>query len=189
MTESQRTSYFRRWQRAFSANWFMDRGRVRKRDGRTESESLTAVVNAANRIATEAHRSPTADDLRHACHIVAIGRPKSSKEITNAEIDRIWLLFSLLTDPDNVDAVVKWQHPEIGERERLVKWISSLAPDATILVIARNAFGDAFDFGHWQSLDIPKLKWLGKTLRSRQPAPEPQPALAYDQNGDPDWTV
>ncbi len=198
MTEAQRKRfYFPAWNRAFAANWESERGRLGARAGRRASEWLTAVIAAANELARQQHGAATADHLRHACHLVALGKNKSSHDLTNAEIDRVVNLFALLEDPEDLDAVMKWQHPEIGERQRCVRWIESLAPYATIVAVARNnPFGADFDFGDWQSLEIPQLKWLGKTLRERgahsprrHGATERKPQPVAAGADDPDWNV
>jgi hypothetical protein len=58
--------------------------------------------------------------VRHACHIVALGRDPSSKTLTSAEIDRVVCLFRILADPDDLRAIDTWSHPSDVDRRRLL---------------------------------------------------------------------
>src|SRR5262245_21256880 len=49
---------------------------------------------------------PCGEDFRHACHVVAFGKDKSSSQLTNKELDRVLALFRLLADPDDLSATM-----------------------------------------------------------------------------------
>lgn len=174
MTEAQQRSfYFPAWNRCTRANdWRMERGRlVGKRaasHGGPETSALyERVWIAAEELARRQARSVTAEDLRHACHVVALGRDKSSKELRNAEVDRVVGLFRVLQDPDDLDALLDWLHPENGERKRLVAAIKAAAPHAYIDRICRSRSDWNYEPPFWEDLELSALRQLRITLRRR----------------------
>ena len=98
---------------------------------------LAQVIHGAQTLAQQDHRGVTADDLRHGCNLLVSGQPKGNK-LSQKELTRVCQLFRLLSDPENTGAIDDWLRPGEAERRYLVSQIRSLAPDATILVIARN---------------------------------------------------
>lgn len=165
MTERQaKHLYWPAWGRAFRRNWAMERGRLSRLPDATNSEWMDAVVVNALALARRHHRAPIADDLRHACHAVACGRAISSKDLNNAQVDRVLTLFALLEDPDNLDAVMRWQNPQL-DAERRVDWaITHTAPEAYVRQIA----GDKYGTRMWEWLDIGQKRNLLMTLKNRQ---------------------
>lgn len=157
MNDRQRCAkYFPCWNEAFRANWRMDRGRVLPREGRVESEWLAAVEAAAQQLALTTHCASTTDHLRHACTISAVGRQKSSKDLTNPELDKVLAWFALLVDPDNVQAVVNWQHPELAEEQWKIAQILEMKDEAVVVHVAR----DLFKCDDWRKLGVAKLEML-----------------------------
>jgi hypothetical protein len=89
---------------------------------------------------------------------------KSSKDLTNRELDRVVCLFRLLTEPDDIAAMVEWNNPDMGERKRLLYAIEHAAPEAYVAAIASDRFGTEL----WQDLAVPELRQLAVTLKGRQ---------------------
>jgi hypothetical protein len=175
ITEKQlRRFYFPAWSACAKANgWVMAKGRLSESArgahadapvaGALPGELLRKVWMAAEALAVQAHRNVTAEDLRHGCTVVALGRNKSSKDFTNAELDRVVALFRLLAEPDDVAAMLQWNNPEIGERKRLVFAIAESAPAAYVARIASDRFGTEL----WEDLAVYELRQLVMTLRDR----------------------
>jgi hypothetical protein len=181
MTEAQqRRFYFPAWNTCSVANkWFMQRGRLAAdlAEQREEystwpdpaSEVYLKVVTAAEQLALQQHRGVTADDLRHACNVVATGR-QSSGTLDNKQTNRVVSLFRLLTDPDDLDAVMNWLNPERLEAASFDSFLLKRANEAAIIAIARNAgFLNQFETD-WKSLPIEKKRWIAKKVKDRQPS-------------------
>lgn len=60
-----------------------------------------------------------ADAKRHALHAKALGRDKSSKDFTNADLDKVIAAFRAISDGGNLDA----QLAQIDQPEERRKWI------------------------------------------------------------------
>lgn len=166
-----RRFYFPRWHACAKANdWVMVKGRLLAQAPSVGSGQLSVaeelrrrVWTAAEQLALQGHRSVTADDLRHACAVIALGRYKSSKDFTNAEVDRVVTLFRLLAEADDVGAMMDWNSPERSERKRLLWAIENAAPEAYTARIARDRFGTEV----WTELPIDELRQLLVTLKKR----------------------
>lgn len=99
MTTKQRRWYLREWNAAWRAHW----GCVRKGEPVTNPRRpqhhplRDQVIGTAQRMAL---RRPdcrlTADLLRRACHVVAIGRDCSSYELKNKQLDQVVAVFRVL---------------------------------------------------------------------------------------------
>jgi hypothetical protein len=172
MTEAQqRKFYFPAWNRAAGRHdWVMRGGRLvgKRLDvfGLAQVNGLyQRVWAAAAERALQGHRGVTAEDLRHGCHVVALGQDKGSGDLTSGECDRVVCLFRLMADPDDLDAQIAWEHPEEGEKKRL-KWvIGQAAPEAYISAISKDRFGTIF----WETdLSAGQLRQLLMTLKGRQ---------------------
>lgn len=127
-------------------------------------ELYNQVWIAAQQLSLTEHRALKPDDLRHACTIVALGRYKSSKDFTNAECDRVVTLFKVLTEPDDIDAQIDWEHPSNAARRRLLWVIEHSAPDAYVRAIAADKFGTRL----WEDLENQQLQYLAVTLKERR---------------------
>lgn len=117
-------------------------------------------------IAQKQHRAPKQDDIRHAVHVVALGKDKSSKDLTNREFDRVLCLLRLLIDPDNLEEVIRWENPDLDERKRLV-WFIDNFPAQYVRQIA----SDKFKQPGLDQLSMAQLRMLATTLRNRAPKP------------------
>lgn len=167
MTERQgKKLYWPAWGRAFKRNWLAEGGRVSLRPGALAGDLLDGVCAASHSLARQAHRAPTADDLRHGCHVVAFGRDVSSKHLTNAQIDRVVALFRLLADDVDIEAMLTWQNPARGDEARLDWRIEHAAPEATLRSISSNAFERA----DWRNLDKGQKLWLLREVKDRRAA-------------------
>jgi len=177
MTDAQRTRYyFPAWHRACeSLGWRMERGRfigLRKPvHGVADVDALyQRVWMAAEALALQAHRAITAEDLRHGCHVAALGRDKSANDLTNAELDSVVSLFKLLHEPDDLDAIIAIQHPENAERKRLVIGLRKRAPEAKLVSIARNlkAWAGEWEEPFWEDLPLAGLRVLSRIISREQ---------------------
>jgi hypothetical protein len=163
MTPAQhKRFYLPAWSRAFAANWRRDRGTVARLDGRESFELLTAVETAAVARAVRRFGRVVADDLRHACHEVALRRDKSSLDLTTGEANRVVALFDLLADPLDLKARVRWECPERAEEDALRVAVRRF-PAAYVAEVCRGRFGTRF----WEQLRLPELRMLHVTLRER----------------------
>lgn len=120
----------------------------------------------ADQIARAGHRAVRPEDLRHACHITALGRDKSSRAFTNAEADRVVFLFALLADPDSIAAVQDWENPDLARKRNLIAAAWQKAPEAYVLAILR----DRFHTRIIEDLSLRQLQQLCMTLNHRNEA-------------------
>ncbi len=129
----------------------------------------------AERLAQQEHRAVIAEDLRRGCYLAATslvpGWPKSAlpvrsmKDLGNRTFSRVLVLWSLLIDDTDLQAIIKWENPDQSERESLVKSIERRAPDATIRAISANAFGTR----DWESLThLGQLQTLSRIISDKQ---------------------
>ncbi|HVU07639.1 MAG TPA: hypothetical protein VHG89_03750 [Verrucomicrobiae bacterium] len=166
MTPKQTTFYWSLWRECCQKNgWRMERGRL-LHDPFKLNEMGKKVWTMAEQIAIQQHRAVLLDDLRHAVHIVALGRQRSSKDFTNKEFNKVRLVLQLCADFDNLQAQMEQANPEMAERGSFVAFLRKKAHEGLIITISQNAFGTK----HWDDLPIEKLRWLSKQLKERQPA-------------------
>jgi hypothetical protein len=112
--------------------------------------------------------SVSADALRHACHRVALGHDKSSKEFHNADLDVIYRLFELLSYPVALSVRVRYEEAgDDGRRRRLVKRIRDGADEAYIDSICRDKFVGKYNPGWWEDLPVACLQHLAMTISER----------------------
>lgn len=165
MTSRQSSGlYFPAWTAALKANWTVDRGTAVLTNNPPGGDRARQVDAIATERATKLARSVKADDLRHACHMVALGRDKSSKEMTNADLDKVLNLFRVLQDEYNLAASAGISHPDQDVRRRLEWAVNNCGlPTAYIAAIARATQGSS----DWKSFDNRALGLLVATLRSR----------------------
>ena len=173
----QRRFYFPAWQDAARRRgWLMMDGRLMADlDAplwlpieHPLTDLLPAIHARARELASAEHRAPQPNDLRHACHHVALGRDLSSKRMNSSQTDRVVALFRLIADPENLAPLTAWAEPDASKCRRYVRACRLLATDAYILAIARDKFcpGD-FEPPFWESLRLPHLAQLLLTLRNR----------------------
>ena len=181
-TKQQRFLYFPAWNRVTLAhNWTMSKGRLQGRRQETwahaePAELYQRVWEAAGNLARAGHRAITPEDLRHACHVVALGRDKSSTDMDNQETDRVVTLFRILADPDDLDAILAWTNPENSERKRYVASIRQRADFKYIDKLCRDKFSGTYTTPFYEDLPMPQLKQLYLTIRARFPRHQAPPA-------------
>jgi hypothetical protein len=130
-------------------------------------EAGLSVLDYAEQSAAEGRRRVTATDLRHGCNRVATaGRTESSGKMSNQEVNRVAVLFKLLRDPDNLDAVMEWLHPENADRRSLLSFMRKVASEPALVAIARNAFGTVL----LEELEEEQLRWILKNVKGRRPS-------------------
>lgn len=169
MTAAQKFKfYFPAWTACVRANgWHKEKGRVILTESPTAE--LSKVIVFATQRALQAGRSLAVDDLRHGCHWLALGRDKSSADLTNADLDRVVNLFELLTDPDNLAVRVKFDAYGRGEDPGAiarVEYFIRRAPEAYVRVVSHGKFGTR----DWENLTIAQKKQLSMTLAQRKPS-------------------
>jgi hypothetical protein len=169
--------YFPAWGRVVDAHdWRMAKGRlVGKRQDRHGLEETTGlyqmVWDAAELVARKEARAVRPDDLRHGCHLVALAKDKSSADFSNAELDRVVTLFRVLTDPDDLDAIMAWCNPEIRERERMLWFIRERCVEGYVRSICNQIYGT----DDYASFTPETLRELVMTLKHRPKALKPRP--------------
>ena len=195
MNQSQHSKYIRCWINVVRANhWVMRNGRLADDAVRGDkSEWHQLVWDAAEVLAAAEKRAVVVDDLRKGCHVVAFGRAKSSKVLTNAEFNRLLVLWGnerprsegglagLLIEPLDLASITAWRTPEAGEREGLVRKINSLGvPDEITEGVCRRNFPLVYNAPFFEDLPLANLRSLVGILteiksRSLQTATTPEP--------------
>lgn len=184
MTDNQRKHfYFPAWLACAAAyDWRMVGGRLladlaalRERCNQLPEPAagvLYDVLTAAEKLARQEHRAVVADDLRHACNLVAGGNASANK-LNNGQLSKVVNLFRLLRDPDDLTAVMHWLNPDEADRVSLADHIATLCPEARLRAIAVNAWNTS----EWRDQDASRLRWLLREVRhtNRQPEHERTP--------------
>lgn len=181
--------YLKHWTLCARANGWNNQkaiwGESRAAVGPLDAELLGMVRAAALSLAQREHRGERPNDFRHACTIVAVGKNKSSLELTNDECQRIVDLFRVLTEPDNLTYVAHWEDPELAKKENLIAAAQRKAPGAYI----ERIMVDKFHTRDIESLTVKQLKSLCFTLNERRdqwatpvipdPDPDPEPEEVF----------
>lgn len=166
--------YFPAWRRCAKAlGWVMVKKRLQADLAGQRAQPISSpareerirVIDLAEAFAAGEHRAVTADDLRHGCnHVASRGKTDSSEFMDDKATTMAVRLFTLLADPDNLDAVMVWLDPEEADRRDYAKWVGTLAPEATLNAIALNTWGTS----DWNSQGMAQLRWLARTVRQKQ---------------------
>lgn len=179
MTDEQNKKYWRRWAAICRLNhWRWSKGRVADEAVIDASQHHAQVWRIAQGLADQTCRAVTADDLRHACHIYALGKDVSHSSFTNDQFNRLLLLWGnereirgLLADPDDIRAQTYWDNPDLQKKESLVKAIRAAASDVYIQRITADIWGTIY----WEDLDAKTLLGLLRKLKGNAPARAGQP--------------
>jgi hypothetical protein len=131
-----------------------------------EAALQQAAARQASLPSLESLLSLLPDDFRHACHLVAIGHPKSANDLTNDECDRVVALFNLLADPNDLRAVMAWTSPNEARRRRILYWIEHNCVESYVVAVCREKFGT----DEPRSLRFEQLRQLHMTLKNRPAA-------------------
>jgi hypothetical protein len=166
VTPLQRTRlYFPAWGKAFAANWSRASGRVVPVSPQPGGDWARKIEVLAEQSAAAEFRAASVDDYRHASHVVGLGRAKSSKALSNADLDRVLNLFRLLQDADQLAPAMALADPSTDERRRLLWAVSKCGfAQPYIETVCRATQGTS----EWQSLSNRSLGLLVATLRKRQ---------------------
>ena len=163
MTPLQKSKYWRMWSSTMRANGWPSADPESNRKRSPEHDLVWAIAGDPQQSG-----SVTADQLRHACHQVALGRDKSSTEFKNGDLDVIYRLFDLLTNPDALSVRLRFdQAADDGRRVRLVKRIRDGADEAYIDAICRDKFAKVYNPGWWEDLPLACLQHLAVTISAR----------------------
>jgi len=163
----QRRFYFPAWNAAVKARWVRDRGTMLPLPTAPANEFADQVMGIAEARARKRQAVVNAEDLRHACHVLALGKDLSSYDLTNWQTDRVVALFELLVDPDNLGARMRWDSPDLDAVRRREWSIARVGfPEAYIASISLGKFGTRA----WKSLKAPQLRQLLVTLKGRASA-------------------
>lgn len=155
---SRRRFYFPAWNRAWGRLRSLDLSAVHAVD--LPSHLLSQVVEISAGL-PDPH---TADAMRHACHLVALGRAASSKTMTAADCDRVVCLFRLLANPADLDAAMAWEGKDRRSRNRLLWALHHAGADAPYIhAISRDKFGGRCP----DRLDNRELHDLVRTIKAR----------------------
>jgi hypothetical protein len=139
MTQPQKFEFFRRWKKVCIAQGWMTLS-VKERD-----------------------------EKRHVCHLTALHREKSSKDFNNGDIDRVFALFAVLIDPDDLDAQLVWAAYERGEDPGLCKrLIHSIRKSGFEMSYIEKIAGDKFGTRRLADLSLDQLNQLRITVIERQ---------------------
>lgn len=226
MTTSQKFKfYFPAWNAAVRANgWHVIHKQVIVDETRLSAEGLKVLAFARQRAQSRVAREQISafqlsqfqhlslDDLRHGAHMLAIKRDKSSKDITNAEMDRIVCLFNVLAEPEFLGTKHKmgrldWDAYERGEDPgamRRLHWVIESVPEA----IARHIAADMIHRRDWEFANIADKRTLARRIAQykkskQQPISQgnvrqgngEKAVVAHSpdnhspDNSDPDWSV
>ena len=179
MNDGQNSKYWRRWAfvcRHNHCRWL--KGRLADNAAKAASHHHLAIWRLAETLSDQACRAVEADDLRHACHVYAFDRDVSHSAMTNAQFDRLLLLWGnerdvpgLLVDPDHVTAQIAWDNPNIARKNSLIRSIKEAADDEYICSITLDVWGTE----HWENLDMAALLGLLRKIKGNAPARPGQP--------------
>ena len=174
MNAGQNSKYWRRW--AFVSrhnNWRWIKGRLVDEPVKDAGQHHLAVWRLAETLADRDCRAVIADDLRHACHVHALGRDVSSKAFTNDQFSRLLLLWGderempgLLIEPEHIATLIAWDNPNVARRNSLIRSIKEAADEAYICTITADVWGTKY----WQELDVPALLGLLRKIKGNAPA-------------------
>lgn len=171
MTAAQDKKYWRRWGAVTRANhWRLVTGRLAPDAVLAASEPHCRVAAAARQLAQAEAKGLTPDHLRHACHLVALGRDKSHRQFTNREFDSLlnwWgderAITGLLIAPDDLASHIHQDAPELKARERLLLGLRRNFREGYVAKIA----GDLYGTRDWQQLGDADLANLNHLLHTR----------------------
>lgn len=194
MTTKQRGWYLRKWQEAFRAHWAgVKGGEVTARPGRPEQcEHRERVLAAARMLLARGEFTQLSPDaVRMGAHVVALGKPVSSKRLTNRQLDVVIAFFQLLagrvdlvaqmqcdaagdareralsarSDAEAQGGAAPWQATQTGaDRKRMLWSIEHLdLPGEYIEVLSRDRFGTT----NWRGLDDVRLRQLLMQCKAR----------------------
>lgn len=181
MTKAQHQLYLREWGKAFKAHWTgVKGGELLARPDRRPHQMRERVLAQARRMAAANPEDQrlSADCVRHACTVVALGRDKGSWSFTNRDLDRVLgvlrqlsneldLTSAMVVDRSDAEKAVQQDDTGVqvaGDRRRVSWAISKIdLPKGYIEQICRDKFGTS----NWRSLPDLALTQLLVTCKAR----------------------
>lgn len=197
---AQNKKYWRRWAACARANgWTMIGGRLNPAAVLDASEHHCSVHAAALQIAQAEVLGLTANQLRHACHVVALGHDRPHAKFTNKDFDALlnyWGderdIVGLLIEPADLAASIHEAAPELKVRERLLIGIRRNFIGGYTAELSAAIYGTR----DWEQLGDRDLENLQHILHTKPQARKrsgdapvadrPRGAAATT---DPDWSV
>lgn len=188
MTRKTELLYFKLWSKAYKAHWSGERGgEVIPRAGRPEHcEMRDQVMGFARRIAAQCGGGIRADYLRHACHVVAIGKNCGHRTMTHKQVTQVLAVFRQLagidlsamatTDAAEAEATRYRNAKAAAARGEKANAFPVAGRDAAMAAIQRLGFGDEYigritadrwGTSNWRSLSSLNLTQLLMTLKVR----------------------
>lgn len=207
MSPRQHKWYLREWGAAFARHWCGSKGgQVLARPGRQASPVRDSLVAIAGQIAAQLPDGRlSADVLRHACHVAALGKDVSSLRMSNKQLDLVIAFFRRLAE-DGKDLAgqirldargrelerqtaakanfeagcgdsAPWRagHPDADRKRVTWSLIHSGYPEAAIAAIARDKFATT----EWRGLPDRELYELLLTVKDRAARRETTAAIAF----------
>lgn len=183
-TDQRKYFYFPLWSAlAKACDWKMESGRLLAdlpfqlraavRFPAHAHSLLNAVITSAQAVARREQRGVTADDLRHACNLVASGgKTDSAGSMTQRHLNHFDRLCAVLRDPWNLSATIAWADPAEDDRKRTVEYLRKLANEGRLIAISLNAWG----ISEWETLDQARLDALQAEVKKNAWKKYPQPA-------------
>jgi hypothetical protein len=208
LTDFQDKKYWRRWAACCRANnWKMVKGRLHPEACLDNSEPHRKVVAAARQLAAEQAVGLTPDHLRHACHIVALGRDKSHTKFSNKEFDAVlnyWgderAIRGLLIVPEDLASEIHRSNPALKTRERQLVFLNEDCIGAYVAKECDRMFGTK-DWGALPDADLDRLyshmRDRPHALKDRQrndcqrneASVSHSPDNHSPDESDPDWSI
>lgn len=113
-----------------------------------------------------------ADEMRHTLHERALGRAKSSKDFTNADLDKVLAAFRAVHDGGNLDAQLAAEDQPAARVQALISNVRHLASDCVSREGTERAYLDGlavnlFRADSYQELDERQLQQLRGVLFKR----------------------
>ncbi len=184
MSPAQHKRYLRYWNAAWRAHWTGVRhGEPLARPDRGPSSIRDQVVGVAGSLAGQTGGRLTPDLLRHACHIIALGRNPSSKSLTNKQQDLVIAIFQRLAEgQEELAGQIRTDQRETEVHRRATAgtdW-QKARPDAdrarVLVGIERSGYplpaierisADSYGTTNWRGLPDEQLLQLAITIKAR----------------------
>ena len=99
-------------------------------------------------------------DVRMRVHHDALGKAKSTKALTNGDVDRVYAQFRLLCDPVNLRESTRLQNPGIGTMERVLHALGTMPAE-----LVQSVCRDKFDRANWRTLSLAQATQLLMTVK------------------------
>jgi hypothetical protein len=177
LSDPQDKKYWRRWAACCRCNnWKMVNGRLHPEACLDDSEPHRKVAAAARQLAADKAVGISPEILRHACHIVALGRDKSHSKFTNKDFDAVlnyWgderAIRGLLIVPEDLASEIHRSNPALKTRERQLVFLNEDCVGAYVAAECERMFGTK----DWHALADGELDRLYSHMRDRPHALRP----------------